>query len=187
MPQDERQLRVWELAVDDVEIRAADAARPDTEKNLPGTCVRLGELTLDERPPGLLQHHRTHRLAPYGPVTAKTTVLIDARNVLRSQWPNLPEEELVSKATDWARRNGHEVVLVFDGKAPGGIVGSERRDSITTLVGTGGDSADDWLIREAPGYPGAWLVTSDRALRDAAGAHASKLVGGGSFLRQLGE
>jgi hypothetical protein len=120
-------------------------------------------------------------------VTAKTTVLVDARNVLRSQWPNLPEEELVSLATDWARRHGHEVVLVFDGKAPGGIVGSKRRDAITTLVGTGGESADDWLIREAPGYPGAWLVTSDRALRDAAGAHASKLVGGGSFLRQLGE
>ena len=120
-------------------------------------------------------------------MTAKTTVLVDARNVLRSQWPNLPEEELVSQATDWARRNGREVVLVFDGKAPGGIVGSERRDSITTLVGTGGESADDWLIRETPGYPGAWLVTSDRALREAAGAHASKLVGGGSFLRQLVE
>jgi predicted RNA-binding protein with PIN domain len=120
-------------------------------------------------------------------VTAKTTVLVDARNVLRSQWPNLPEEELVARAGEWAQRNGHEVVLVFDGKAPGGTVGSERRDAITTVVGTGGESADDWLIREAPGYPGAWLVTSDRALRAAAGAHASKLVGGGSFLRQLGE
>jgi predicted RNA-binding protein with PIN domain len=120
-------------------------------------------------------------------VTAKTTVLVDARNVLRSQWPNLPEEELVERASEWARRNGHEVVLVFDGQAPGGIVGTERRDSITTLVGTGGESADDWLIREAPAHPGAWLVTSDRALRDAAGARASKIVGGGSFLRQLGE
>jgi predicted RNA-binding protein with PIN domain len=115
------------------------------------------------------------------------TVLIDARNVLRSQWPNLPEEELVEQASEWARRNGHEVVLVFDGKAPGGIVGIERRNPITTLVGTGGESADDWLIREAPSYPGAWLVTSDRALRNAAGRQASKLVGGGSFLRQLGE
>jgi predicted RNA-binding protein with PIN domain len=120
-------------------------------------------------------------------VAKKTTVLVDARNVLRSQWPNLPEEELVARAGEWARRNGHEVVLVFDGKAPGEIVGSERHDAITTLVGTGSESADDWLIREVPSYRGAWLVTSDRALREAAGTHASKLVGGGSFLRQLGE
>jgi hypothetical protein len=120
-------------------------------------------------------------------VEKKTTVLVDARNVLRSQWPNLPEEELVAQASGWARRNGHEVVLVFDGKAPGGIVGTDRHDATTTLVGTGGESADDWLIREASRYPGAWLVTSDRALRDAAGGQASKLVGGGSFLRQLGE
>jgi len=170
-----------------VEIRPADTARSDTKQDLPRARLRLGQLALDERSTGRLQHHRTHRLAPYGPVTAKMTVLVDARNVLRSQWPNLPEEELVGLASEWARRNGHEVVLVFDGKAPGGIVGTERRDSITTLVGTGGESADDWLIREAPGYPDAWLVTSDRALRDAAGTRASKVVGGGSFLRQLGE
>ena len=116
-----------------------------------------------------------------------TTVLVDGRNVIRSQWPNLGEEELVEQAGDWARRHGHDVVLVFDGKAPGGVVGSERRDETTTVVGTGGESADDWLIREAPRHPGAWLVTSDRALRDAASSNASKVVGGGSFLRRLGD
>jgi hypothetical protein len=113
------------------------------------------------------------------------TVLIDARNVLRSQWPNVPEDQLVERVRAWAERHGHEVVLVFDGKAPGGIVGAERLDQRTTLVGSGGESADDWLIREAPNYPGAWLVTSDRALREAAGAHTSRLIGGGAFLRSL--
>jgi hypothetical protein len=112
-------------------------------------------------------------------------VLIDARNVLRSQWPNVPEEELVERARGWAERHGHTIVLVFDGKAPGGIVGANRLDGRTTLVGTGGESADDWLIREAPAYPGAWLVTSDRALRVAAGAHALRVTGGGAFLREL--
>ena len=100
-------------------------------------------------------------------------VFVDARNVLRSRWPNLAEEELVGLAEAWAERHGHEVVLVFDGKAPAGAIGSGR------------ESADDWLIREVPKHPGAWLVTSDRALRDAASGHASKVVGGGSFLRQL--
>lgn len=123
-------------------------------------------------------------MSAYGTVQHQT-VLVDARNVLRSQWPNLPEEELVEQARAWAERNDRRIVLVFDGQAPHGVVGERELDARTTLVGSGGESADDWLIREAPNHPGAWLVSSDRALREAAGAHASKLVGGGSFLRQL--
>jgi hypothetical protein len=113
------------------------------------------------------------------------TVLVDARNVLRSQWSNVPEPELVRRCGDWGRRHGHELVLVFDGEAPGGIVGEKRLDDGTTLVGSGPESADDWLIREAPQRPGAWLVTSDRALREAAGSNAGRLIGGGAFLREL--
>jgi len=112
-------------------------------------------------------------------------VLVDARNVQRSQWPNLADEDLLALARAWADRHGHRLVLVFDGRAPGGLVGVEQLDPITTLVGTGGESADAWLIREAPGYDDAWLVTSDRELRELAGAGATKLVGGGSFLRDL--
>jgi hypothetical protein len=100
-------------------------------------------------------------------------VYIDARNVLRSRWPNVPEEELVRRAQDWAERHGHGVVLVFDGEAPAGAVGS------------GPESADDWLIREVPQHPGAWLVTSDRALREAAGSSAARIIGGGRFLEEL--
>jgi len=112
-------------------------------------------------------------------------VLVDARNVLRSQWPNVPEDELVRRCRDWAERHGHELVLVFDGKAPGGIFGEKRLDGRTTLVGSGAESADDWLIREAPERPGAWLVTSDRALREAAGPSSGRLIGGGAYLREL--
>jgi len=100
-------------------------------------------------------------------------VFVDGRNVQRSQWPNLADEELVERSRNWAERNGHELVLVFDGNAPAGA------------VGTGRESADDWLIREVPKRPGAWLVTSDRALRDAAGANAERIIGGGGFLKEL--
>ena len=113
------------------------------------------------------------------------TVLIDARNVQRSQWPNIPDQELVERVRAWAERNGKHIVLVFDGKAPGGIVGATELDERTTLVGSHGESADDWLIREAPQYPGAWLVTSDRALRAAAGGQAERVIGGGGFLREI--
>jgi hypothetical protein len=100
-------------------------------------------------------------------------VFVDGRNVQRSQWPNLSDEELLERARAWAERHGHELVLVFDGAAPDGAIGS------------GGESADDWLIREVPKHPGAWLVTSDRALRDAAGSNAGRLIGGGRFLAEL--
>jgi hypothetical protein len=45
-------------------------------------------------------------------------VVVDARNVLRSRWPNIPERELVDLAREWAERNGLDVLLVFDGNAP---------------------------------------------------------------------
>jgi hypothetical protein len=115
-----------------------------------------------------------------------TTVLIDARNVQHSRWPNLRDEELVDRTRAWAEEQGNRVVLVFDGRAPGGGVGVTELDERTTLVGSGRESADDWLIREAPQYRGAWLVTSDRALRAAAGGDAERVIGGGSFLRELG-
>ena len=111
-------------------------------------------------------------------------VFVDGRNVQRSQWPNLRDEQLVERARAWAERNGHELVVVFDGET-GGLVGEERLDERTTLVGTGRESADDWLIREVPNHPGAWLVTSDRALREAAGAGTERLIGGGAFLRLI--
>ncbi|MBI4171266.1 MAG: hypothetical protein HY511_00755 [Actinobacteria bacterium] len=44
------------------------------------------------------------------------TVLVDARNVLRSRWPNIPERELVELCAAWAARApGRRVVAVFDG------------------------------------------------------------------------
>jgi uncharacterized protein YaiI (UPF0178 family) len=112
-------------------------------------------------------------------------VLVDGNNVRRSQWPNLTSEELLARARAWAERHDHELVLVFDREAPGGVVGEQRLDERTTVVGSGGESADDWLIREAPRRSGAWLVTSDRALREAASAAAARVTGGGAFLREL--
>src|SRR5439155_14260527 len=62
---------------------------------------------------------------------SETTVLIDARNVQRSKWPNLRDEELVERAHAWAERNGKRIVLVFDGKAPGGVVDTTEPDERT--------------------------------------------------------
>ena len=104
-----------------------------------------------------------------------TVVLVDARNVLRSRWPNVPAVELVERCHAWAEEQGMEAVLVFDGQAPEGA------------IGTGGESADDWIARWAAEVEEPyWLVTSDRELRERAGARAERTIGGGGFLRELG-
>jgi hypothetical protein len=104
-----------------------------------------------------------------------TVVLVDARNVLRSRWPNVAEAELVERCRSWAVREGVTALLVFDGRAPEGG------------IGTGGESADDWIARAAAELDDPyWLVTSDRGLRQRAGARAERTIGGGRFLRELG-
>jgi hypothetical protein len=76
-------------------------------------------------------------------------VFVDGRNVQRSQWPNLSDEELVTRVQAWANRHGHEAIIVFDGKAPEGAIGS------------GGESADDWLYARCRsiGAPGSSPLT----------------------------
>jgi predicted RNA-binding protein with PIN domain len=110
-----------------------------------------------------------------------TEVLVDARNVLRSRWPNVPELELVDRTRRWAEAAGVRATIVFDGRAP---------DEAPDVVGTLGESADEWIARRAAELRAAgrtfWLVTSDRALRGDAGRGAERIVGGGAFLRELG-
>jgi predicted RNA-binding protein with PIN domain len=104
-----------------------------------------------------------------------TIVLVDARNVLRSRWPNVPEAELVERIRGWAESEGVEAQIIFDGQAPEGG------------VGTAGESADDWIARAAAEIDEPyWLVTSDRGLRARAGGGAERTIGGGAFVRELG-
>jgi predicted RNA-binding protein with PIN domain len=116
-------------------------------------------------------------------------VLVDARNVLRSRWPNIPEQKLVDLCWSWAAANGCRAVVVFDGRAPGGIVDERVLGPHCVVVGSGTRSADSWIERAAAGCHASgkryWIVTSDRALRDVAGHHAERRIGGGSFAGEL--
>jgi predicted RNA-binding protein with PIN domain len=106
-------------------------------------------------------------------------VLVDAPNVRRSLWPNLSPERLVELLAAWAEREGVEAIAVFDGPAPAPVEGVE-------VVGTGRESADDWIARRAAQLEEPFvLVTSDRGLRGRAGGRAERIIGGGSFARQL--
>jgi len=112
-------------------------------------------------------------------------VLVDGRNVQRSKWPNLSDDELVTRCCRWARRERLPTVIVFDGRTPAEGDGEE-----CVVVPVLGETADDWLIRvtgelrehEIP----FWLVTSDRELRARAGRGAHRLIGGGTYLKEIG-
>ena len=92
------------------------------------------------------------------------TVFVDAENVRRSQWPNIPRDELVELVEAWGEREGVHPVVVFEGE----------------------ETADDRIAREAAELDGPyWLVTSDRGLRDRAAARAERVIGGGRFARGL--
>jgi hypothetical protein len=68
-------------------------------------------------------------------------------------------------------------VIVFDGRAPEGA------------IGTGGESADDWIAREAARLAGegqpVWLVSSDRGLRSRVTSYVERMIGGGAFAGEL--
>jgi predicted RNA-binding protein with PIN domain len=113
-------------------------------------------------------------------------VLVDARNVLRSLWPNMPEDEVAELACSWADEHRARAVVVFDGRAPKRAVAGRHG-----LVGTGAETADEWIERAAADLTETgkryWLVTSDRALRAAAGGAAERTIGGGTFALELRE
>lgn len=64
----------------------------------------------------------------------------------------------------WGEREGVQPIVVFEGR----------------------ETADDCIAREAAELDKPyWLVTSDRGLRERAGARAERVIGGGSFAREL--
>jgi len=91
-------------------------------------------------------------------------VLVDAENVRRSLWPNMPGAELEERAKIWGDEQGHAVTVVWEGDESGD-------DQIARLV----------RKLEAP----VWVVTSDRELRERVREHADRVIGGGSFAREL--
>jgi hypothetical protein len=107
----------------------------------------------------------------------ETVVLVDARNVVRSRWPNIREDRFVELTNEWGTREGVVPVIVFDRRAPSGAIGTE------------GESADDWIAREAARLAGegnrVWLVSSDRGLRQRVAPYVERTIGGGAFVREL--
>jgi hypothetical protein len=54
--------RIGQVAIDDVEIGAANGASPHANDELPGTGYRALEIDRSERPPRLVENHGAHRV-----------------------------------------------------------------------------------------------------------------------------
>ncbi|HMI30015.1 MAG TPA: hypothetical protein VK490_09915 [Gaiellaceae bacterium] len=94
------------------------------------------------------------------------TVLVDAENVRRSVWPNIPREELEQRCGEWGRRHGHDVIVVWEGA----------------------ETADDRIASDVRNLaPPVWVVTSDRELRERVADRTERIIGGGTFARELPE
>lgn len=92
------------------------------------------------------------------------TVLVDGENVRRSLWPNLSHERLAELARRWGDAHGHDVVVVWETD----------------------ESGDDTIAREVAEWEApVWVATSDRELRRRVEPHAERILGGGSFAREL--
>jgi hypothetical protein len=111
-------------------------------------------------------------------------LLVDGRNVQRSAWPNVEDDELVRLVGRWAAQEGVDAVVAFDGP----MAASCGRGG-PDVVAVQDESADDWLVRAASeaaaGGRTVWLATSDRELRARAAQGVSRMLGGGGFLRML--
>ena len=70
------------------------------------------------------------------------------------------------------------------GRARRGLGGDHGVD-VRVVFEPEDETADEWLIREAPRFTPYWLVTSDRELRELVGSGAERVIGGGAFAREL--
>lgn len=124
-----------------------------------------------------------------GPAKDEGIILVvDARNVMRSRWPNLSEDRVIDLTRAWAHRQEAGALIVFDGRAAGFGTGMSELDERTCVVGTTG-SADDWIAERAKLLADegkrVWLVSSDRGLKQRVAPFVERIIGGGSFAGKL--
>src|SRR4051794_14616566 len=106
-----------------------------------------------------------------------TLVLVDGSNVIHSTpWIDIAGtdlhvrgERLVDACASFASLQGADIVVVFDGTGPYGTPVEQRVGARVTVVATIGNTADDWIEREASvcraSGRGYWIISSDGTLR----------------------
>lgn len=125
-------------------------------------------------------------------------VLVDGSNVARcAEWRVAAGTQddmalrrgLVDAVCSWAPGAEARVDIVFDGAGPW-RAGKVSASPEVRVIGSGRAEGDDVLERRAANAHRAreryWLVTSDRALQEVAGARAERILDADAFVAGLG-
>ena len=120
-------------------------------------------------------------------------VVVDGNNVMGSRpdgwWRDRPgaARRLVAQLGDWTERTGRDVLVVFDGAPPAGLVAPERVE-VRFASRRGRDAADDDIAAfvAADAAPERLrVVTSDAELARRVRAHGAEVAGARELLDQL--
>lgn len=124
--------------------------------------------------------------------------LVDAYNVLRvslssevdaSSWWKEPRRRALTELALELEAPGAEIVLVFDGTAPGSEPSQSAAAAGATLAARFEPSADEWIVRRVKEVRGASepprevvVVTADRPLANRCKHHGARVVSTGDFV-----
>lgn len=126
-------------------------------------------------------------------------VVIDGSNVARcAAWRAVAQtkvehdlrRKLVDAVAGWiaAAPDADEVQLVFDGAGPW-AAGETQITPVVTVIGSGARSGDEIVMSIArervDGGDDLWIVSSDREVREVAGASAHRDIDSDSFVRVI--
>jgi predicted RNA-binding protein with PIN domain len=118
-------------------------------------------------------------------------IVVDGNNVMGSRpdgwWRDRAgaAKRLVAQIGDWAARTGEDVLVVFDGAEPEGLVAPERVE-VRFARRRGPDAADDDIAGFVAGHEGPLqVVTSDAELARRVREHGAEVVGARSLLDDL--
>ncbi|MBI4013747.1 MAG: NYN domain-containing protein [Candidatus Rokubacteria bacterium] len=116
-------------------------------------------------------------------------VVIDGYNLLyaRGETPSpASRDRLARDVVRWALRRKRRAVLVFDGWAGGRRdEHEEARGPVTVSFTRYGERADAWIVRWVATRPEAVVVTSDRAVRQAAERRGAAVLDSDRFAERL--
>ena len=114
-------------------------------------------------------------------------MIVDGNNVLGSRpdgwWRDRAgaTRRLVERLGAWSARTGEELVVVFDGAPPPGLVAPPGVD-VRFAPGPGPGAADDAIAALVAAAPERMqVVTSDAGLARRVRAHGAEVVGAGGF------
>jgi uncharacterized protein len=123
-------------------------------------------------------------------------LIVDGYNLIR-QWPELAmldrddleagREALLRELAAYRRARSHEITVVFDGREQGGgVEAGSRAAGVAVRFSRQGETADAVIGRlAADGRERAVVVSSDRAVSDAARRHGAASLSSAEFMERL--